>query len=182
MNYASTRTVDGVETVIVVLPKSSVPKWNSESAQPGTYLVPDNVQPGWVRSSLDGSFVPPPRLTKGQMWERIKKERDRRSDHGGFPVQINGVTKWFHSDAKSRTQQIGMVMMGTGLPSGIQWKTMDGSFITMTAQIAQDIFQSGAAQDQATFSAAEQHRVAMEASQEPWTYNFSMGWPDIYGE
>ena len=127
-----------------------------------------------------GAYVPPPVATPEQMWLRIKAERDRGSDAGGFPVQIEGETKWFHSDTKSRTQQLGMFIMGAGLSPGIEWKTMDGSFVAMTPAIASAIFQAGAAQEAATFDAAEAHRTAMQASAEPSAYDFSGGWPATY--
>ena len=73
-------------------------------------------------------------------------------------------------------------MMGAGLPAGLQWKTMDGSFITMTPSLAQQIFTGAAASDQAIFAVAEQHRVAMEASPDPAAYDFSTGWPKVFGE
>lgn len=110
-------------------------------------------------------------------WLGIKAERDRRKT-GGIEVGA----KWFHSDDGSRIQQIGLVMMGANLPAGLQWKTMDGSFITMTPALAQQIFTGQAASDQTIFAVAEAHRGAMEASADPATYDYSTGWPKIYGE
>jgi len=110
-------------------------------------------------------------------WEAIKAERDRRTQQGGF--QASG--HWFHSDTFSRSQQLGLVMMGQAIPA-IQWKTMSGAFVTMTANLAQAIFAAGAASDQAIFAAAEQHYAAMQASADPLTYDYSAGWPAAYGE
>lgn len=109
--------------------------------------------------------------------EAIKSERDRRKAGG---VKVG--TKWFHSDDASRIQQIGLVMMGANLPAGLQWKTMDGSFITMTQTLAGQIFQASAANDMAIFAAAEAHKAAMEASADPASYDFSQGWPKAFGE
>lgn len=114
---------------------------------------------------------------KAQVWEAIKADRDRRKAGG---VKVGA--KWFHSDDGSRIQQIGLVMMGANLPAGLQWKTMDGSFITVTQALASQIFQAVAASDQAIFAAAEMHRAAMEASTDPASYDYSAGWPKIYGE
>lgn len=114
---------------------------------------------------------------KAILWERIKAERDRRKLDGGYKVG----SKWFHSDTFSRTQQIGLVLLGSSIPSGLQWKTMDGSFVTMTQTLANQIFGAAAAQDVATFQAAEVHKAAMEASADPSAYDFSGGWPAIYG-
>ncbi|UUZ75545.1 DUF4376 domain-containing protein [Polaromonas sp. P1(28)-13] len=114
---------------------------------------------------------------KAQQWARIKALRDARKVGG---VQVGD--KWFHSDEASRIQQIGLVMMGANLPADLQWKTMDGSFVTMTQTLAMQIFGAAAASDQATFGKAEQHRTAMEASSDPEAYDFTPGWPAIYGE
>jgi len=111
------------------------------------------------------------------MWASIKAERDRRKAGG---VKVGA--KWFHSDDGSRIQQMGLVMMGASIPANLQWKTMDGSFITMTQALASQVFQAVAASDQAIFTAAETHRVAMEASADPASYDYSGGWPKIYGE
>lgn len=119
-----------------------------------------------------------PKPTAAQIWERIKAERDRRADQGGYKVG----TKWFHSDQKSRSQQLGLVLLGSSIPANTQWKTMDGSFITMTQQLAGQVLAAAAASDQAIFAAAEGHLVAMEASADPAAYDYSTGWPKIYGE
>ena len=110
-------------------------------------------------------------------WEKIKAERDRRTAGG---VKVG--SKWFHSDDGSRIQQMGLVMMGASIPANLQWKTMNGSFITMTQTLASQVFQAVAASDQAIFAAAETHRAAMEASADPAAYDYSTGWPKIYGE
>jgi len=114
---------------------------------------------------------------KAQVWQDIKNERDRRKAGG---VKVGA--KWFHSDDGSRIQQIGLVMMGAGIPADLQWKTMDGSFIAMNQTVAGAVFAAAAANDQAVFAVAEGHRVAMEASADPASYDYSTGWPKIYGE
>ena len=115
---------------------------------------------------------------KAIKWKAIKAERDRRTDNGGYEVG----SKWFQSDQKSRSQQLGLVLLGTNIPANLQWKTMDGSFVTMTQQLAGQILAAGAASDQAIFAAAETHKAAMEASADPASYDYSGGWPKIYGE
>lgn len=122
-------------------------------------------------------FVQPPEILKARAWESIKAERDRRKAGG---VKVGA--KWFHSDDASRIQQLALVMMGAGLPAGLQWKTMDGSFITMTPALAQQVFTGQAASDQTIFAVAEAHRVAMEASADPAAYDHSTGWPKVFGE
>lgn len=138
-----------------------------------------NVQEGRL---FDGaSFTPPPAppidQINGRQWDGIKAERDRRKAGG---VKVGA--KWFHSDDGSRIQQMGLVMMGAGIPANLQWKTMDGSFITMTQALATSVFAATTASDQAIFAAAETHRAAMEASADPAVYDYSTGWPAIFGE
>jgi hypothetical protein len=110
-------------------------------------------------------------------WKRIQAERDRRAIGG-----VLAAGKWFHTDEFSRTQHLGMALMGQNLPAGINWKTMDGSFVPMTPTLVQQIFQAVAASDIAIFAAAEQHRAAMNVAPDPEAYDFSGGWPAVYGE
>ena len=108
-------------------------------------------------------------------WEAIKAERDRRKVLG---VKVGD--HWYHSDADSRIQQISLFVMGASVPP-IPWKTLTTTpppvFVTMTQTIAAGIFQNTAASDAAIFAAAETHRIAMEASPTPETYDFTGGWP-----
>lgn len=110
-----------------------------------------------------------------EAWERIKAERDRRKVLG---VKVGA--HWYHSDADSRIQQLSLFVMGASVPP-VQWKTLTLSpppvFVTMTQAIAGGIFQNTAASDAAVFAAAEAHRIAMEASSTPESYDYSGGWP-----
>jgi hypothetical protein len=115
---------------------------------------------------------------KALKWEEIKIERDRRCDYGGYKVGA----KWFHSDQRSRSQQLGLALLGNNIPANVMWKTMDGSFVAMTQTLAQQILGAAAQKDMANFAAAETHRAAMEASADPAYYDFSGGWPQVYGE
>jgi len=132
---------------------------------------------GWL---YDGqAFTPPPVDTaelKARHWDAIKQERDRRTQQGGYQV----AGKWFHSDTFSRTQQMALVMMGAAIPANLQWKTMDGSFVTMTQVLAGQVFAAAAASDAALFARAEQIKAAMEAD----PVNFvlaSQTWPAVFG-
>ena len=113
--------------------------------------------------------------TRVRVWEAIKAKRDL--------LQASGVkvgTHWFHSDVQSRVQQLGLLLFGASLPTGIMWKTLDGAFVLMTPTLAQQIFQASAASDMAIFAVAEHHKAAMVASPTPTTYDFSGGWPATY--
>lgn len=111
---------------------------------------------------------------RATVWARIKAHRDQCKAEG---VKVGD--KWFHSDVDSRIQQLALVMMGANVPP-VAWKTMDGSFATMSQALAGQIFQATAARDMAVFSAAEQHRAAVNASTDPLSYQFTAGWPAGY--
>lgn len=149
---------------------------------------PEDVGPDEYFSDVE------PGPTLGQIketaWGRIKAKRDA--------IVLQGVkvgTKWYHSDETSRTKYIGLLRMadaaaaagGSGTSilqyggQDIQWKTMDGSFIKMTVQRANDVFNAVSGLDFLAFGVAEAHRIAMEASADPAAYDFSTGWPTVYG-
>lgn len=147
---------------------------------------------GWRYS--DGVFAPPVVLssasTKAAKLDAIKAERDRRK-LGGFKVGA----LWFHSDVDSRIQHLGLkdkardlIAAGGALTDNltilgqpVRWKTMDGSFATVTAQLAFDIVAAAGDFDAQLFAVAETHRAAMEATADPAAYDFSAGWPETFG-
>ena len=128
--------------------------------------------------------------TKAAKLEGIKAERDRRKA-GGFKVG----TLWFHSDADSRIEHLGLkdkardlIAAGgamadnlTILGQPVRWKTMDGSFANITTQLAFDIVAAAGDLDARLFAVAETHRTAMEAAADPAAYDFSAGWPETFG-
>lgn len=145
-----------------------------------------------IEADADGYPIlqDPPKATAAVVWERIKAKRDA-TKVGGVKVG----TKWYHSDEASRTQYIGLLRMADAAVAAggaatatmqyggqdIQWKTMDGSFIKMTVQRANDVFNAVSGLDFTAFAAAETHRVAMEASADPSAYDFANGWPATFG-
>lgn len=126
---------------------------------------------------------------KSSMWEQIKRKRDTIKNGG---VKVG--TYWFHSDADSRIQHLGLKdkardLLAAGgamtddltiLGQQVRWKTMDGSFVTITAQLAFDIVAAVGDLDARLFAVAEQHRAAMEAAADPASYDFSVGWPETF--
>jgi hypothetical protein len=144
---------------------------------PGLVAATGNEGIGWL---YDGHAftAPAPDLTalRASQWEAIKTERDKRIQTGGYQA----AGKWFHSDTFSRTQQMGLVMMGAGIPNGLQWKTMDGSFITMTQTLAGQVFAAAAASDAAIFARAEQIKATMDA--DPAAFDLAAhAWPLVFG-
>jgi hypothetical protein len=185
MKIAITRT-DGGVSIISLAPGADVvvevDKWKESS--PGQYVshqefgqpLPDKaLRNAW---SLSGSSIACDRnVVISLKAAEIKAERDRRKGLG-----VAAAGKWFHSDDGSRIQQLGLVMMGAGVPSGLEWKTLDGSFVTMTPTLAMQIFAATAASDQGLFACAESHRAAMSVSADPSSYDHLTGWPLAYGE
>lgn len=124
-------------------------------------------------------------------WADIKDERDRRKD-GGFKM----AGKWYHSDGGSKLQHLGNkdtardqlaaggsladLLLDPDTGRQIVWKTMDGSLLPLTCQLAFDIVRAGKAAEFAHHAAAETHKAAMLVSAEPSAYDFSAGWPAIF--
>ena len=123
--------------------------------------------------------VSSPEDAKKLMWTAIKAERERLSSDGGYSVAVDGVPKWFHSDPKSKTQQLALVMFGASVPP-VLWKTMDKSKVPMTQALAGQIFQAASLQDMALFAAGEAHYDALQLSLDPANYDYSGGWPAVY--
>lgn len=134
----------------------------------GTYRV--DLADGTSRLATDAEVFAAKAAT---VTESIKAERDRRK---GLGCTVGPHR--FHSDDPSRIQQLGLVMMGAGMPVGIKWKCMDGSFADMTPELAQQIFAAQAQRDMALFAVAEQHIVNAKKSDDPLKYDYSTGWPD----
>ncbi len=113
-------------------------------------------------------------------FELIKTERDRRTQTGGY--YVSSVGKWFHSDNLSRIQQIGLLLLGANIPAGLQWKTMDGTFITMTQSLAAQVFQAAATSDSTIFAYSSILYSNLQNAGNPVIFDVYAGWPKIFGE
>ena len=145
--------------------------------------------PDWVCAGCthDGTAFAPPVVPLGarqeSAWERIKAERTRRLANG---VRVG--QHWFHTDATSQRQQLGLVIAGAQLPPGMQWKTLTADslaspvYVTMTPTLAGQIFAASMQSEAAIHAAAEAHRAAMLASSTPESYECAHGWPLTFGE
>lgn len=111
----------------------------------------------------------------------IKAERDRRNAGG---VKVG--SKWFHSDQTSVIQYNSLMMLGAKLPEGTvlrkDWRTMDGSTVDMTPALVAQILTAGLAAFAANDDAAQTHKNNRDASGNPAAYDFSTGWPPVFGE
>lgn len=110
------------------------------------------------------------------VWAKIKAIRDEKITNGGHCVD----GKWYHSDTVSRSQQTGLYLMGENVPTGLMWKTMDGSFVEMTPMLAQKIFFAAAGQDSALFQHAEALRQQVKGSATPEQVDIESGWPATF--
>jgi len=171
--------IDGVVRNVV----EADAQWPGLAAADAAVELPDGSTVGVGHTYSGGVFAPPgPDLDalRAAHWEAIKAERDRRTLAGGYVVSVENEPKWFHSDLLSRSQQIGLVLLGASIPPGLAWKTMDGSFVSMTQALAGAIFAAAAQQDQATFAAAEAARTVMDA--DPQSFDLAaVVWPATYG-
>lgn len=104
----------------------------------------------------------------------IKAERDRRKFNGVFVSN-----KWIHTDTYSRTQWMGMVMMGANVPT-IQWTTMDNTTIATSQALANAVFQATATLDATLFSHAKSLIAAVDASNDPASVDITTGWPATF--
>lgn len=104
----------------------------------------------------------------------IKAERDRRKFNGVYVSD-----KWIHTDADSRTQWLGMVMMGASIPI-IDWTTMDNTTIMTSQTLANEVFQATATLDATLFAYAKSLIAAVNASSDPASIDITIGWPDTY--
>lgn len=105
------------------------------------------------------------------VWEQIKEFRDSRMYAG---VQVG--EHWFHTDNKSRIQQLGLRGMGNAMPA-LQWKVMNNGHVPMTPQLAEQIFWAVAQLDATVHQVAEVHKAAVYASTNPESVDWSGGWP-----
>lgn len=116
---------------------------------------------------------------KDEKWNHIKLYRDNLTQTGGYKAG----DKWFHSDTFSRSQQLGLVLLGNNIPSGLMWKTMDGSFIEMTQALAQEVFQAATIQDSSIFAYAESINKQIQDSNDLefiQSFDIKSGWPETY--
>lgn len=165
-------------------------------AELGIVELPDPVRPDdrlfYITENEDGSFSTEPRprdqVTR-PVWESIKAKREQVKNGG-----VHVGTKWYHTDPDSRIQFLGLkdqardILADGGTDStrlqklgqDVRWKTMDGSFIYLTVKHAFDIVEAIGDLDAVAFAVAEGHRVAMEAAENPFAYDFAAGWPDVF--
>ena len=118
---------------------------------------------------------------KNMMWERIKSYRDERED-SGVKMAIDTVNYWFHSDTKSLIKYIFLMIFASQFPNALKWKTLSGDKVTLSTSIIINLFFTILNYGGVVFEVAEQHKVDMQSASDPLNYNYTTGWPPIFGE
>lgn len=114
---------------------------------------------------------------RDQKWQQIKTKREAVKYAG---VPIASVGKTIDTDEGARSQQLGLVLMGASIPSGLMWKFADNSFAPMTPTLAAEVLAATAARDMAVFAVAEGFRSqigAMSDWQAVIALDITAGWP-----
>jgi hypothetical protein len=158
-----------------VFPAPAIYDARTHSAREGAPVLTDkgHYEQTWIVEPLPAETVTAIKAAAQVVaWGQIKAHRDRLKENG---VNVGG--NWFHTDTFSRTQHLGLVMMGAGIPAGLMWKTMDNTYVEMTPTLANAIFQGIATLDTTTHSVAEAHRQQMLLADNPAAYDFSANWP-----
>jgi hypothetical protein len=73
-------------------------------------------------------------------------------------------------------------MMGSSMPPGIMWKTMSGTYVSLTPTLASEIFAAASAADILLFTTCQTMITIMLVSSTPATFDYLSGWPKGYGE
>ncbi len=148
----------------------------------------------WVRSE---ALV---LAAKEEMWEKIKVFRDKRK-YAGVRVSVGGTYYWIHSDEASRIQHLGLAISSLmhvirsilsitdfpAFPNDLKWKTMESNnfgepvWLLMTWVVALQLFGADVILEGSCFAMAEWHRQHLMQSNDPYNYNYTTGWPEVYG-
>ncbi|MBR0573357.1 MULTISPECIES: DUF4376 domain-containing protein [Pasteurellaceae] len=128
----------------------------------------------WILTEEDKARI----LKKEQKkaWLNIREHRDKMSESG---VKVND--KWFHTDERSHLRLMTLQQLPT-IPPDLLWKTMDGSFVTMTEELLSNVIDARLLTEIANFKNGEKHKMRMLQSENPLEYDFSDGWCEIYQE
>lgn len=128
-----------------------------------------------------------PRKTHKEICELIHIERDRRWK-SGFPIMHDDGegagerTYWLHSDPESVSHQDNAKALGSDLTTDRTWRTLDGSYVRMTPELAEKVSIARFDYKCQIFDAGENHQLIMTELDDPTDYDFSAGWPLSFEE
>lgn len=114
---------------------------------------------------------------RAEKWKQIKAHRDNLYNNGGYKVGND----WFYSSDTAKLTQIGLLLMGSAIPTGTTIPLMDGRRSMATNTLAKQIFSAAAAQNEAISLASRTHKAALDSCEDPASYDFSDGWPETFG-
>lgn len=127
-------------------------------------------------------IVRPLEVVKADVFFRVKAERDRRRFNGGVKVGV----LWFKSDQLATGEYTALALIGAPLPEATVlragWRTMGGGTIDMTPLLVRQILAAGLAAVAAIDDVAQAHMTALATCEDPAAYDFSSGWPPVFGE
>lgn len=109
-------------------------------------------------------------------WKEIEEIREYKYSNGVF---VEG--HWWQTSIMAKIRYMGAASLGFAFP-GMDWKTMSGEIVGLTGALASKIMVAVATQDGLIFKAAQDHKRAMEESENPCEYNINIGWPESFGE
>jgi hypothetical protein len=150
-------------------------------------IVWESGDPVPSRIILDTEILDMRRVKK---WDEIQFYRDSLKS-GGVKIDDN----WFHSDSDSRIQYLGMrskardmLLDGGSMDDPIQklginimWKPMATDVrVLITVALAIDLVEKVGDLDAILFETAVYHKGIMLSSNNPDTYDYSQGWPEVY--
>jgi len=116
---------------------------------------------------------------KKMLSDNVKVKRDDLWVRGGF--EVNG--KWYASDAQSKTQYLFYTSLGSSIPANTQWKTKDGSFVTLTQSLLSDMIGASIAQETAIFDKAQELLEEIDSATTVDSLaelNWEDNWPNVY--
>lgn len=174
------KTISAINDNGVMRPSEPIPESAVQVVMTGTeYVVYE------AGDALPGEPPTPLADLQAQAWENIQAKREQFKYEGGVKVGSN----WFSSDKDSIGLYNSLVNIAArnALPDAYvmraQWRTMvDGVVQDMTPALAGQILAAGLAQFAAIDDAAQTHKAAMLASADPVAYDFSGGWPPVFGD
>lgn len=150
---------------IIVYTGSDIP---SLSQPP--YQSWDDTQQAWVADATKLANA------QNQVVDSIRNWRDNLSNTIG--VNVGGY--WWQTDTDDRIKYIALLMMGANIPANTLWKTMTGTFVTVTATLVQGVFQAVAASDATIYAYCQTQITNMLAASDPLNYDYTQGWPTGY--
>ena len=145
-------------------------KWSG--IKPDEVMVWDDITKEW---GVDELLFSNRRLSQIDiMWEQIKSKRLEETVSG---VYVQSIDKWFHTDEVSAIQyaQIGNTI-SLDIFEPLTWKTMEGDFIEMTAELFKEFQVLMMLNTQGIYEKAEWHKVMMESIDDPLSYDYSQNW------